>query len=425
MAKVFCYPRHKNKINGKRKSADKIKKTTSVVIHLTDGRDNVYRVQSGISINPDHWSEKNENVLSADSDSVAKNKRLKNLREKVLAVYLDFKNTGVIPTTEELKNALKPKKQEEQNLDQPKDFWSIYQLFLQAKSKRTQPTTIQKLKQTEVQLKEYEKDTGHRWTFDSTTAYRLEDLQSWLIETKNHQNSYVVKRLNFLKTFFLWCYRHDFTECRPFDKFEPLSASDTKKITLTPKELDQIRNLEIPQEKSYLTNARKLFLLSCLTGLRNSDYSRISQEHYKQTEDGATLEIVQKKTTDQVIIPLNPEAKAIVLELLDKEDPTHTISQQKLNNYVKELCELAGINELIELVEKRGEKIETKVKPKFELITTHTGRRTFATNLVNKGAPVSVVMALTGHKTERSFWQYVNTTKEQAQKQARKFLNLL
>lgn len=89
------------------------------------------------------------------------------------------------------------------------------------------------------------------------------------------------------------------------------------------------------------------------------------------------------------------------------------ISQQKFNDYLKEVCELAGINDLITFYQTRGEKREQITLPKYQLITSHTARRSFATNAFKAGLPSISIMKITGHKTERSFLKYIKITKEE------------
>ncbi len=107
--------------------------------------------------------------------------------------------------------------------------------------------------------------------------------------------------------------------------------------------------------------------------------------------------------------PLTPEAADICLKLIDGS--VHHISNQKMNTYVKELCEKAEIKEPFEKHIYKGRDKTVLVVPKYELISTHTGRRTFATNLLSRGVPAEVVMNFTGHRDYKSFSKYVNIPK--------------
>jgi len=144
--------------------------------------------------------------------------------------------------------------------------------------------------------------------------------------------------------------------------------------------------------------------------LRYSDYSRINKEHLKFKEGVHHLRIRQEKTEQFIDIPLISESLIITQKLIKGE--IHPISNQKMNNYVKELCKLAELNDLQEVHTYVGKEKKTQVIEKHNLITTHTGRRTFATDLLQRGVDAGIVMQFTGHKDYKSFSSYVNIPKQ-------------
>jgi integrase len=154
--------------------------------------------------------------------------------------------------------------------------------------------------------------------------------------------------------------------------------------------------------------------------LRYSDFSRIGKQHLKKTDDGYVLEIRQEKTDDFVNIPLTGESLKTVNDLIS--GTIHPITNQKMNSYVKDLCEVAEINEPFEVHSYKGREKQTETVPKYKLVTTHTGRRTFSTRLLSRGVPAEVVMKFTGHKDYKSFIKYVNIPKEAEMKIVRKAL---
>jgi integrase len=89
------------------------------------------------------------------------------------------------------------------------------------------------------------------------------------------------------------------------------------------------------------------------------------------------------------------------------------LSNQKFNEYVKEVCKLAGINDPIEVQKTRGGVRKKEIKEKWELTTSHTARRTFASNLYLEGVPIKFIMKFTGHKTIQSFMSYIHVTDEE------------
>lgn len=185
---------------------------------------------------------------------------------------------------------------------------------------------------------------------------------------------------------------------------------DVLKVYLSEKELNTIwklTNLEPNQEQ-----ARDLFLIGCWTGLRVSDYLKLTKSHIRNN----TIFLQMAKTGDSVIIPLHPVAQAI-LEKYNHVLPS--TNGQKLNKYIKEVVQLAGITELIAFNRTVAGKKVTYTKPKYELVSSHTGRRSFATNLYLSGFPAYDIMKITGHKTEQAFLQYLKVSKEQAAEKLR------
>lgn len=151
---------------------------------------------------------------------------------------------------------------------------------------------------------------------------------------------------------------------------------------------------------------RDLFIIGCLTGLRYSDYSNLNKEDFQD-------EFIVKTTkkTNRVIIPLHEYVKEI-LEKYEYDLPKN-ISIQYFNRYVKLICKKIGLNEVITNSYMRGNKIITESKEKWELISSHTARRSAATNMYMTGRmKTSDIMTTTGHTTESSFFRYIKTSTE-------------
>lgn len=184
--------------------------------------------------------------------------------------------------------------------------------------------------------------------------------------------------------------------------------SITKKVDniyLTETELRQLWQLDL-SNKPNLDHARDVFLIGCFTAQRYSDYHRINKNNIKDT----FIELIQSKTQEKVIIPIRPELRQILIKYNYTLPKTHS---QKVNNYIKEIGKLAGIDELIETENTKGGLIVKKTVPKYELIKTHTARRSGATNMYLAGIQSIDIMKITGHKTEREFLKYIKVTKEE------------
>lgn len=158
-------------------------------------------------------------------------------------------------------------------------------------------------------------------------------------------------------------------------------TKDIESVYLDVDELNLMYN-SLDTLNSRLKNATIIFLRGCYSGQRWQTYNEFKTEMVYTYNGVDMISIRQQKTSNQVSIPLSPKLKSLIMM------ETYNISRQKLSDYVKEVCKLLGIE-------------------KWEHISTHTARRTFATNMVLGGVDISKIMKITGHKTEKEFRKYV------------------
>lgn len=194
--------------------------------------------------------------------------------------------------------------------------------------------------------------------------------------------------------------------------FVPKVTSDS--IYLTDDEINFIFNYDFKGVER-LENTRDLFIIALRTGLRISDFKRLKDANIKN----GFIEIETHKTSQTVTIPLHPQVKAI----LEKRGGfPRMISDQKFNLHVKELCKVANFTQMTEgskmnSVTKRKEK---GVFKKWELVSSHTCRRSFATNLYGKLDNLTI-MAITGHQTETQFLKYIKITNTEKAERLKEF----
>ncbi|WP_420398680.1 phage integrase SAM-like domain-containing protein [Flagellimonas sp.] len=197
-------------------------------------------------------------------------------------------------------------------------------------------------------------------------------------------------------------------------------------------EEEQVTIKELKLSSPALENARKWLLFGCVIGQRGGDLLDITHDNIVIADGMTLLEITQKKTDKQVSIPLLPQA----IEIVEQGLP-YKISIQKFNQYIKKLCELAGINELtpgaIRPSREEGQfkdserKILPSVKgsyPKYQLIGSHVCRRSFATNFYGK-IPTSILIGITGHSTETMFLNYIGKRPRDKAKLMMEYFNSL
>ena len=170
---------------------------------------------------------------------------------------------------------------------------------------------------------------------------------------------------------------------------------------LTPKEIKAIKEVHLAGSQDGM---RDRFILGCVTGLRFSDYSRLSADHIQ----GHLISILTKKRNRSVVIPMH-EYVTQIFEKWNYNLPPD-LSLRQYNNVLPIIAQKSGIRDEVVVEKKINGKVEMQKVPKFELVKTHTPRRSFATNAYQAGIPVRNIMLITGHKTEDSFFRYVQTT---------------
>ncbi len=260
-------------------------------------------------------------------------------------------------------------------------------------------------------LTEYEKQKRKRITFDGVDHQFYDSLLDFCHSHLNFSANSVGKLIKNIKLLMGLAmeeglHTNMFYKSRSFKK--PQETADT--VYLNVAELQKISNTVLPK---YLENVRDLFLLGCYTGLRFSDYNKLTKDRF--IENDTMLKVRTEKTDETVIIPLHPEAKRII-EKHHNNGGFHIITNQKFNKFIKDVCHLAGIDETTVITRTVAGKKLRITKPKHDLVTSHTARRSFATNAYLAGVPTLAIMSITGHKTELSFLKYVKVTKEEQAK---------
>lgn len=182
---------------------------------------------------------------------------------------------------------------------------------------------------------------------------------------------------------------------------------DDNEIYLS-EEVSRMYALEL---KGLEEKARDVFVLQCWTGQRFSDMQLLNGGTVKDFNNGKILEIVQKKRTHKVSIPLFP----IALEILEKYNfQVPKVRENTMLKYIKEAGQKAGIIGKHIVTEDRGSKITNTTYYRYELIGTHTGRRSFISNMLKRGYDSHILMRITGHTTEMAFKKYAKISSEDA-----------
>jgi len=222
----------------------------------------------------------------------------------------------------------------------------------------------------------------------------------------------IQRELSFIKTFCRHARSNGIETSIQLDSLK-LPKAKAEKIYLTIDELEQIEQTHFDSEA--LCNAKDWLIISCYTGQRVSDFLHFTKEMIR-VEDGINLiEFTQKKTNKKMSVAVHPK----VLQILDKNNGNfpYKISDQRYNEYIKEVCRIAGISAPTK-GGKNNPQTNRKVSgfyPKYELVSSHIGRRSYATNYYGK-IPTPLLMNVTGHSSEAMFLEYIGKTQTQQAK---------
>lgn len=335
---------------------------------------------------------------------------------EIQEIFKKFEVDEVMPTPEQIKeafNALHRPVEEEAKPSKKKkategnDFYKVFDEFVRDCGRQNDWThsTYEKFAAVKNHLSNFREGLN----FEFFDEKGLNDYVAYLREVKEMRNSTIGKQLAFLKWFLRWAFKQGVHQNNAYDTYKPKLKSTQKKIIfLTWDELTKLREFEIPANKQALERVRDIFLFQCFTGLRYSDVFNLRQSDVK----GEHIEVTTVKTSDSLIIELNNHSKAILDKYKDvvfEDDKVlPVITNQKMNDYLKELAELAGIDEPVRQTYYRGNERIDEVTPKYALLGTHAGRRTFICNALALGIPPQVVMKWTGHSDYKAMKPYID-----------------
>ena len=350
------------------------------------------------------------------------NKEIEKTTNILIKIIENYKSRDIIPTASLIKEDLRKELKNKQENEKPAITEFIpyidYYIDLCKQGKilnedgtKLSEDTIATYKSTRNILKKYTSARNKTLSMDAVTVEFRVDFINFLYNTKHNRGEYktnsIGKFIKIIKVIMCHAFENNVTTNNSvFKKDFKVLREDSNAIYLTEIELDALYALELPANQA---EVRDCFLISCYTGLRYSDILRLGMKHINIEKNIIT--IVTYKTHNQVIIPIHKRVKEILEKYHNK--PPQPQCNQATNRMLKKLCEQAGITELISYTETIGGTRRECTLRKCEKVTTHTARRSFATNAYKRNMPTLAIMAITGHKTESSFMKYIRISKEE------------
>ena len=373
---------------------------------------------TGYRIDAAKWDADKQRVKNGCSNKLKQsaseiNASLLEYYTEIQSIFKRFEVEDVMPTPEQIKEAFnalhKPVSEEPKPKKEalPCDFFQVFDDFVEDCGRQNNWTdsTFEKFAAVKNHLTNFREGL----TFEFFDERGLNDYVGYLRDVKEMRNTTIGKQLSFLKWFLRWAFKKGVHQNNAYDSYKPKLKSTQKKIIfLTWDELNRLREFKIPSNKQALERVRDVFLFQCFTGLRYSDVFNLRRSDIK----GDHIEVTTVKTSDSLIIELNNHSKAILDKYKDvafEDDKVlPVITNQKMNDYLKELAELAGIDEPVRQTYYRGNERIDEVTPKYALLGTHAGRRTFICNALALGIPPQVVMKWTGHSDYKAMKPYID-----------------
>jgi integrase len=362
----------------------------TLILMFFNYNNKVFKYSTKTSIQPRNWNNKTCRVKQQSSHSLELNKQINNIEDSIMNIYHRMITNDRVVNNKILKEQLDISL----NREEKEDFFAYMKKYIEQKNE-LKKTTKRDYLQTYNTLKEFEKNTSYLVSFDSINLDFYNRFKKFIINDLDHSINTFGKRIKTIKSIMNYATEIGINKNLEYQKsaFKVLDEK-TKNIYLSIDEINALKELKL---SGALANARDVFLLMCYLGLRFSDYLKINQNSISNDY----LDITMHKTNESVSIPIHPYALSIIKRynyILPK------ITNTKLNKRIKKVCKYAEIDNEIT---NKGE-----IKKKYELVTCHTARRSFATNGYLSDVPVRDLMMITGHKKETTFLDYVQVKRE-------------
>lgn len=387
-----------------------------------------YKKSIGESTQVSLWNNRKKRIkltaASPDADMVnARIDAWETAAEKALRM---FRESRTIPTKDEMFNLIdslivSPPQAKKSRHVYVTDYFEKY---IERYSETRSENRIKQYRLTRNVLRRYEEETGKRLSFGDITQDFHNAFTGWFY-SKGYTDNYLGSVIRILRCIY--------DEAREIDGIHDGRAVRTKNFTaprreveniyLTTGELMRLHSLKIdrdlvagfypdlpankvaPRARAY-SQARDFFLIGAFTGLRFSDIANLRPESISDD----VIRVRTVKTGQLVVIPVHPVVREIICSGYDFSCKMY---DQKVNSYIKEVARMAGLDQKVTINKDRGGRDVRVTVPKYELISTHTARRSFATNAYKAGVPTIAIMKITGHTSESTFLKYIKISKEE------------
>lgn len=392
--------------------------TQNIYIYFNYGRKKQYRYATGLSIKKaSHWDAENNAVKNviAEPDSNNMNADLSELLNFSRQLIRDIEKEEIPIGNKILKERIKAFINKDGSNKDVVLFTDHYKWFVNYYQTKPRPrsgkplakSTLKPYNNTLRILEDYEKYLGARLSFAHINLQFHSDFVQWL-QDKSFTDNYIGTQIKNIKTVMNDGFERGLHKIMHYQKSAfTKPKEEVNHIYLNMEEIRAIKEIDYTGNP-HLDKARDLFVIAAVTGLRVSDYKSLSTTNIKSFRSIKYLEVRTQKTGKIVHIPLHP----FVTEILAKRNDEFPsmIPEQKINEALKIIGDKAELYDEI-IIERTEGGIQTKTKfKKYELLTNHTARRSFCTNAYKAEMPVIDIMAISGHTSEKVFYNYIKAS---------------
>lgn len=426
-------------------------KSKPALIYIMWTWDKRYKMSIGQSVIPEYWDKENECAVISSTQTQALQRSLKRLNRFIedlkkrmsteLYSYVAFKNrqdsvcgSMIKFKISDIVNGIQKTEEEETKKAtiRPSEYFKNYADNVCNKVVKRTGTFRCSGTQTNhyVVLKrytEYLQYSKNADTFAIFTEKFEADFERWCLAVKGYTPNTVAGSFSIFKLWLNDAEREGLIKDPAFHHYKTKAIAPQHQY-LTTEEIQRIYNIKWSKKlkleygidlKSHIEETRDLFVIACNLGLRLGDWKYLNNAVWDF--DNNTVDIITSKTKERVVIPISSMVKEIYQRYNGKfPKPT---DKTTLNRQIQRCCRVAGIDQDVYVLETVNGVATRKKYKKYELITSHSGRRSFATNLYLRCKNAKMVMSFTGHKTEENFFKYICVAKEENAQLAQQFFD--
>nr|WP_321407869.1 tyrosine-type recombinase/integrase [uncultured Carboxylicivirga sp.] len=361
------------------------------------------RYYTGKRILQSNWDASKQRAKTSYATASSLNSFLDTLANFVENEYNKMKMTGEIINTNRIKELV-----EEYQHRIPSDgFLTHFDEFIMYSKNYKAEKTIKAYETHLNRINGFIEHTKFAISYNIIDSHFYEKYISYLVHERKLSNSTIARDTKYLKTFLSWAFEKGFNKNLQFKKFK-FKSSESQIFFLTWDELMLLYNHKL-KNNELLKRTRDIFCFGCFTGMRFSDIMNLQNENI----EGDYINFTTIKTNDHCSIPFNKYSRAIYDRYKTKEGRVFELmSNIDMNANLKDVGEVAKIDTPVQLIKYKGGARIEKIVPKYKILTSHIARKTFITNMLEKGMSTQVIMDITTHKSYNSFKRYFKVVDE-------------